>query len=203
MNSTAILDQVEKSVKICKKCRLCETALNSVPGEGSYTPKIVFIGEAPGANEDKTGHPFVGRAGTILDKALEVINTKREDVWIGNIIKHRPPSNRDPLPDEIATCAPFLTLQLKALNPLLIVTLGRFALNYFYPGGKISRDRGQLLKLKDYNIFPVYHPAAGLRRTSILKDFFRDFKKITRVLDKLENTNIEIKEHIDGQLGLF
>ncbi|MFC1622181.1 uracil-DNA glycosylase [Patescibacteria group bacterium] len=204
MSDPALLKHIEKNVKACSKCRLCETAKNSVPGEGSSTPKIAFVGEAPGRYEDESGRPFVGRAGKLLEKALEQIGYTREDVWIGNIIKHRPPSNRDPLPDEIAACSPYLTMQLKALDPPLIVTLGRFALNYFYPEGKISRDRGHMFKIGDYNVFPVYHPAAALRRRSVLADFLRDFKKIPQVLEKIESGKTgDVSEEADGQLGLF
>ena len=140
MNKSDLLIQIEKNVANCKKCRLHELANKPVPGEGNYDSKLIFIGEAPGANEDATGRPFVGRAGNLLEKLLGQIGYKREDVWIGNIIKHRPPQNRDPLPDEVAACAPYLAMQLKALNPLLIVTLGRYAMNYFYADGKIQQQ---------------------------------------------------------------
>ena len=102
MEKRAILDQIESNIRICRKCRLCELAKNAVPGEGDIDSEIVFVGEAPGANEDLTGRPFVGRAGKLLEVLLSEIGLKRENVWIGNIIKHRPPENRDPLPDEIA-----------------------------------------------------------------------------------------------------
>src|SRR3989338_2728789 len=137
MNKIEVLKQIGKAVKTCKKCRLCKGATNSVPGEGSSNSQIVFIGEAPGFNEDKLGRPFVGRAGQLLDEMLKSIGLKREDVWIGNIIKHRPPDNRVPMPDEVRACSPYLDAQLKALNPKLIVALGKFALEFFDKDGKI------------------------------------------------------------------
>lgn len=204
MNTKKLLEQIEINVKNCKKCRLCETADKPVPGEGNIKAEIVLIGEAPGANEDATGRPFVGRAGNLLNTLLEKIGYKRNDVWIGNIIKHRPPGNRDPLPDEIAACAPYLSMQLKAINPKLIVTLGRFAMNYFYKEGKISRDRGNLIVVGSYNIYPVYHPAAGLRNGRMLDALKDDFLRIPEILKNLENAVLSDKSnHKDGQLDLF
>lgn len=212
MDKELLLKEIEKSVKVCSKCRLCKTANKSVPGEGNPNAEIVFIGEAPGATEDLTGRPFVGRAGKLLETLLAKIDRKREDVWIGNIIKHRPPENRDPLPDEILACQPYLTEQLKIISPRLIVTLGRFALSYFYSDGKISRDRGNLIITAKYNVFPIYHPAAALRSTQMYKDFEEDFLKIPGVLKNLKEGRINLtkgtKESVDdsvvdGQQGLF
>lgn len=207
MNKKTILEQVEKNVIHCKKCRLCETATNAVPGEGDINSKIVFIGEAPGANEDKTGRPFVGRAGQLLENLLGEIGMKREDVWIGNIIKHRPPNNRDPNPDEIEACQPYLKLQLETINPVLVITLGRFAMNYFYPAGKITRDRGSLKKIGDLYVYPVYHPAAALRNGNFAKALKDDFLKIPKVLEfieKREGKDVTIEGEDDGsQLGLI
>ncbi len=204
MEKTTIINELEKNIKLCTKCRLCKTAKNPVPGEGDINSKIVFIGEAPGKVEDDTGRPFVGRAGKLLEELLKGINLRREMVWIGNIIKHRPPENRDPLPDEISACEPYLTMQLKAINPILIVTLGRFSLNYFYPEGKITRYRGTLIRVGKYNVYPVYHPAAALRNTQMAETLRKDFMNIPSILEKAENTKYEeadIPIH-DGQLGL-
>ncbi len=186
MNKDALMSQIEKNVINCKKCRLYQEANNSVPGEGNINSPLVFIGEAPGAVEDQTGRPFVGRAGKLLENLLGRIGYKREDVWIGNIIKHRPPGNRDPMPDEIRACAPYLSLQLKTMNPLLIVTLGRFAMHYFYKEGTISNNKGKLLKAEKYYIYPVYHPAAGLRNPGMLKSLEEDFLKIPSVLEDVK-----------------
>ena len=182
MDRTALLKEIEKNIKACNKCRLCKTAKNPVPGEGSPNAEVVFIGEAPGETEDLTGRPFVGRAGRLLETLLAKIGYKREDVWIGNIIKHRPPQNRDPLPDEVLACRPYLTEQLRIMSPKLIITLGRFALSYFYTDGKISRDKGSLLVTAKFNVFPVYHPAAALRSPQMAKELEEDFLKIPGVL---------------------
>ncbi|MBU0535073.1 MAG: uracil-DNA glycosylase [Patescibacteria group bacterium] len=209
MEKEKLLEEITKNIKDCKKCRLCRSATNAVPGEGNINSKMVFIGEAPGFNEDVTGRPFVGRAGKLLETFLKEIGYKREDVWIGNIVKHRPPENRDPLPDEIATCKPFLELQLKTIHPVLVVTLGRFAMNYFYRDGKISRDRGNLIRAADFLIYPVYHPAAALRGNSMMNDLRVDFKRIPEVLKKAEEIlELGVKlpqisgQDFDGQLNL-
>lgn len=211
MDKQEKLAQIALNVKNCKKCVLCKTALNAVPGEGNSDSEIVFIGEAPGETEDKTGRPFVGRAGKLLEVLLKEIRLTREDVWIGNIIKHRPPLNRDPLPDEIKACQPYLTMQLEIIKPKLIVTLGRFSMSYFYADGKISRDHGTLIRISSqnkYNVYPVYHPAAALRNPEMAKALHADFLKIPEMLEKaktnlINNTqpSISIKT-LDGQFGL-
>jgi uracil-DNA glycosylase len=201
------LNEIEKNVKICKKCRLYQLAKKPVPGEGSYDAKIAFIGEAPGATEDETGRPFVGRAGMLLEKMLNRIGYERKDVWIGNVIKHRPPENRDPLPDEIAACMPYLTMQLKIIKPLLIVTLGRYSMGYFYKEGKITRDHGTLINSGDYNVFPIYHPAAALRNPAMMKTFMEDFLMIPDILKKTEFINdrkpASAQQKQKGQLDLL
>ncbi|MFA5776179.1 MAG: uracil-DNA glycosylase [Patescibacteria group bacterium] len=224
MDKVLSLKEIEKNIKVCEKCRLCKTAKNPVPGEGNPNSELVFIGEAPGETEDLTGRPFVGRAGRLLETMLTKIGYKREDVWIGNIIKHRPPQNRDPLPDEILACQPYLSEQLRIMSPKLIVTLGRFALSYFYNDGKISRDKGSLIATAKFNVFPVYHPAAALRSPQMAKALEEDFLKIPGVLLNLpvpknvkegkifitSNRNLTKgnKESVDinlpdGQQGLF
>ena len=215
MDKEALLKEIEKSIRTCEKCRLCKTATNPVPGEGNPKAELVFVGEAPGETEDQTGRPFVGRAGRLLETLLAKIGYKREDVWIGNIIKHRPPQNRDPLPDEILACKPYLTEQLKILSPKIIVTLGRFALSYFYSDGKISRDRGNLLQTGNFNVFPVYHPAAALRSPQMYKDLETDMLKLPGVLEsvkkgklgvsqtKLKKGNELLDQELDGQQRLL
>lgn len=188
MTNKDLLIQIEKNINKCRKCRLCETANLAVPGSGNPDSKIVFIGEAPGAQEDETGLPFVGRAGKLLDKLLEKINYERKDIWIGNVVKHRPPKNRDPLPDEIEACSPYLTNQLEIIKPTLVVTLGRFALNYFYNEGKISRDHGKLIQVKNYNVYPLYHPAAALRNSNLARTLALDFLKLPEILKNLESS---------------
>ena len=208
-SKSVLLDQIAVNVKNCSKCGLCKTATNGVPGEGNVNAELMFIGEAPGQQEDLSGRPFVGRAGKMLEKLLEAIHSSREEVFIGNIIKHRPPQNRDPLPNEIAACTPYLDLQLKIINPVLIVTLGRFAMNFFYPEGKITRDHGSLIKLDRFFIYPVYHPAAALRNTNFAKALALDFVKIPSILEEVKNLkNAAQKEENfllaqnENQLGL-
>ncbi len=211
MDKKKILEQIEKNVASCTKCRLCKFAKNPVPGEGNINAKIVFIGEAPGETEDETGRPFVGRAGRLLEALLKEIGYERKDVWIGNILKHRPPGNREPFADEITACEPYLTMQLKAIDPVLIVTLGRFGMYYFYKEGKISRDHGRLIRVNGLSVFPIYHPAAALRNPEFARALKEDFLKVPRILEGLEKgeggfvpENVAIQKKDDpGQLGLF
>lgn len=184
MNKIEILSQIEKAVKSCKKCRLCKTAKNAVPGEGNSESQVVFIGEAPGANEDEQGRPFVGRAGMMLEDMLRSIGFKRTDIWIGNVIKHRPPDNRQPMVDEVRACMPYLDAQLKAINPKVVVTLGKYALEYFDKDGKISRDHGVPKKIGSRVIYPLYHPAAALRNPAVDRVLRQEFKKIKEILQK-------------------
>src|SRR6185437_403406 len=136
---------------------------NLVFGEGNIDCDVLFIGEAPGQKEDELKRPFVGRGGQLLDRMIESIGWKRENVYITNIVKRRPPENRDPLPEELAAYTPYLTKQIQAIDPKVIVTLGRFAMNYFLPDAKMTRDHGRAFKIDGRIIFPVYHPAAALR----------------------------------------
>ena len=158
---------------------------NLVFGEGDANARVMFIGEAPGRNEDLLKRPFVGRAGKLLDEALKEIGWPRESVYITNIVKRRPPDNRDPLPDEIEAYKPYLTRQIEIINPSLIATLGRFSMNYFVPSAKISRDHGQPLRVNSRVIMPLYHPAAALRSTAMMNEFKKDFKKLPAVLRKV------------------
>jgi uracil-DNA glycosylase family 4 len=191
---SAALELISKQVKICEKCRLCKTAINGVPGEGNPDSEIIFVGEAPGANEDQQGRPFVGRAGKLLEFLLSQIGYKREEVWIGNIVKHRPPENRDPLPDEIEACKPYLTNQIEIISPKLIITLGRFSMNYFLPDAKISQEHGKATNLGKFYLYPVYHPAAGLRNPSMKNELIKDFLKIPDVLKEISLKKSHIAE---------
>ena len=180
------LKYVSDLVAKCQKCPLSKTATHPVPGSGNPNAKIVFVGEAPGFFEDQQGLPFIGNSGKLLDKLLAKINTNRGDVFICNILKHRPPENRDPLPEEIKVCTPYLKAQLEILCPKIIVTLGRFALNYFLPLESISRIHGQIKKISwqglDVNLIPLYHPSAGLRNGEMLRALETDFQKIDSFL---------------------
>lgn len=182
LNNEQKLKYIASLVAQCQKCSLYKTATNPVPGDGSPEAKIVFIGEAPGAEEDKQGLPFVGNSGKLLTKLLDTINVQRQDVFICNILKHRPPENRDPLPEEIKVCTPYLKAQLEIIKPKVIITLGRYSMNYFFPEESISRNHGQIRKLVwqgiDLTIIPVYHPSAGLRNGSMLTALKTDFLAI-------------------------
>lgn len=176
---------------------------NLVFGEGSSEAEVMFIGEAPGFHEDKLSRPFVGQAGKLLDKLLAEIKWPRESVYITNIVKRRPPENRDPLPEEIEAYKPYLTRQIEIINPKMIATLGRFAMAYFLPEAKISKDRGKPQKINNYLIVPLYHPAAALRATAILKELENDFKKLPNLLKNTENANMEEQKEIAEQTSLF
>jgi len=176
----AKLKQLESEIAANRSLPLQES--NLVFGEGNIDCDVMFIGEAPGVNEDRLRRPFVGRAGQLLDKMIEGLGWKRSDVYITNIVKRRPPENRDPLPEEIGAYKPYLTCQIEIIKPKLIVTLGRFSMNYFAPEAKITRDHGRPIILDGQTIFPVYHPAAALRATSMLEVLRADFMKIPKVL---------------------
>ncbi len=194
MSKLALL---EERINKCKNCRLFEGTNNAVPGEGNPNADIMFIGEAPGRDEDLKGKPFVGAAGKFLAQLLEVINLKREDVFITNVVKHRPPNNRDPLDDEIAACNQFLEEQIAIIKPKLIVTLGRHAMHRFMPGLKISVVHGQAKRVKtpeglEKIYFPLYHPASALYNPGLRETLIADMRKIPvliRKIDKLKNQN--------------
>src|SRR5579862_9400318 len=147
MTTEETLAEIAAEVRACTKCDLCRNTLNGVPGEGSAQAELFFIGEGPGANEDRLGRPFVGPAGHFLQELLASIGLDRKSVFITNVVKHRPPDNRDPLPEEIAACSDYLTRQIEAINPLVIVTLGRYSMARFFPTAKISSIHGQARKV--------------------------------------------------------
>jgi len=177
------LDNIALELKNLKQGELYKTATQAVPGEGNPDTDILFIGEAPGFSEDQLGRPFVGNSGKLLDKMLLSISLSREDIFITNIIKHRPPDNRDPLPEEIKIYTPFLKRQIRIIQPKIIATLGRFSMNLFLPEEKISQAHGRLFQVGPYHIFPLYHPAAALRAGSILKELENDFQKLKAILN--------------------
>jgi DNA polymerase len=176
------LRELAFGIGACQKCDLAKTRTRAVPGEGNPNADIVFIGEGPGFHEDQQARPFIGAAGKFLDELLASIGLKRSDVFICNVLKCRPPSNRDPLPAEIATCKPWLDQQIEAINPRVIVTLGRFSMSRYFPGQTISKIHGQPRKLGDVTIVPMYHPAAALHQGSLRKTIEYDFQKLPGVL---------------------
>lgn len=180
------LAKVAQGVKDCRKCPLWESAANPVPGEGDPDAEIMFIGEAPGYWEDQKGRPFVGQAGKLLDRLLSTIGIKRNEVFIGNVLKHRPPGNRDPLPGETLACQEWLDKQIEIIQPKLIVTLGRFAMSKFIPDGKITQIHGQP-RLVDWRgkkmvVLSLFHPAAALRSTQVMAQTEEDFRKIPEIV---------------------
>lgn len=178
----AELKRLDEEVRACTRCDLHSTATNGVPGEGPSHAQIMFIGEAPGGQEDKLGRPFVGAAGSFLNQLLEAEGLERGDVYITNLVKHRPPNNRDPLPDELAACRPWLDRQIELINPRLIVMLGRFALDKFFPNAKISQVHGQVLEKDGRHYFPMYHPAVALYNQSQRPVLMEDMKKLAGFL---------------------
>lgn len=154
-------------------------------GTGNIDAEIMFIGEAPGYYEVQEGKPFVGKAGQLLDKLLASIKIARDDVYITNLIRFRPPDNRDPLPSEVAEYSPFLTRHIDIIKPKLIVPLGRFAMNYFLPDAKITRDHGTVHTMGGYKIYPVFHPAAALRDPQRMKELEADIQKLPKVVDQI------------------
>lgn len=176
------LAAIAAEVKACKVCRLHEQATNAVPGAGSPTAEIMFIGEGPGFHEDRQGLPFVGRSGDYLVQLLRGIGLTRDQVFIGNVVKHRPPDNRDPLPDEIEACRHFLDRQIEALDPLLIVTLGRFSMARYFPGGKITAIHGKPKYDERRAYYPLFHPAAVLRNPGLTAEMEADFKRLPELL---------------------
>jgi DNA polymerase len=186
----AALEAVAAEVRSCTRCRLHEGRTRAVPGEGHPSTEVVFLGEGPGLNEDRQGRPFVGRAGDLLVRLLAAIGWRREDVFITNIVKCRPPDNRDPEPDEIAACEPFLRRQLEILDPALVVTLGRHSMARFMPGTTISRSHGTLRPADPASgapralVFAMYHPAAALRTPAIEEASYADIALVPRALDE-------------------
>ncbi len=193
MSSVDILKEVAAEVSVCTKCDLCKGRTKAVPGEGNPQASILFIGEGPGFNEDRQGRPFVGPAGQFLEELLASINLKRSDVFITNVVKCRPPNNRDPEPDEIAACNDYLDRQIAAINPGVIVTLGRHSMAKFFGSEKVSVIHGHARKIDGRVCIAMYHPAAGLHQAS-LKDTIRaDFKKIPLIIAEAERMDTESK----------
>lgn len=178
--------ELAQEVRNCTACELHKGRTHAVPGEGPLNAEIMFIGEAPGRNEDQQGRPFVGQAGRLLEELLAEIGLTREDVWIGNVVKCRPPENRDPRPEEIAACAGYLQRQIELLEPKMIATLGRYSMEKFFPGAKITRVHGQARREGRRVLIPLYHPAYVLRNMAAMPDAVRDMHKIPRLLDRLD-----------------
>jgi uracil-DNA glycosylase len=180
------LTELYKEIALCRKCEIAKARTKAVPGEGSESAEIMFIGEAPGWHEDQQGRPFVGPAGKFLDELLASINLKREQVYITNVIKTRPPNNRDPLPEEITNCHPWLERQIELIHPRMIVTLGRYSMAMFFPGKTISKIHGTAQQVNGITYFAMYHPAAALHQNSLRQAIKDDALKIPEVLARMK-----------------
>jgi DNA polymerase len=181
------LDQIATEIKNFKDLEIARKCTQSVPGEGNPDARIMFIGEAPGFNEDRQGRPFIGQAGKLLEKVIqENLGMQRQDVYITNIVKFRPPENRDPLPEEIEACKGWLDKQIQIIKPQIITTLGRYSMSKFIPNVTISRVHGQPRNVNFLDqkviVFPMYHPAAALRAGDVMKEFINDFDKLKRLI---------------------
>lgn len=184
MRKKELLKKLEEEILTDASLPLRES--NLVFGEGDINAEVMFIGEAPGYYEDQLKRPFVGRSGQLLDKLIVSVGWKREDVYITNIVKRRPPENRDPSPEEIEKYKPYLARQIEIIAPKVIATLGRFSMNYFLPAAKITRDQGKVFRLGKRLLVPLFHPAAALRSTETLNALTESFKKLTRIVQEYE-----------------
>lgn len=190
------LDQLNALMSLCSNCALRSGASRVVPGEGNPEAEIMFIGEAPGKKEDELGRPFVGAAGKFLDEMLASIKLERKDVYIANVCKCRPPENRDPLPEEVAACWPWLEKQIEIIDPKLIVTLGRHSLGRFFPDVKISEVHGKAFRRDFPNIgkrvfYALYHPAAALYNGSMRQTLLTDFSRIPAIINKIKKESLK------------
>ncbi|HUI88693.1 MAG TPA: uracil-DNA glycosylase [Anaerolineales bacterium] len=184
MSAEEILAQVAKEVAVCEKCGLYHSRKKSVPGEGPAHSEIMFIGEGPGFYENEQGRPFVGAAGQFLDQLLAQAGLQRSKVWIGNVVKCRPPGNRDPQPEELAACDVYLERQIQAINPSIIITLGRYSMGKFMPGAKISAVHGQMRRVGERYVIAMFHPAAALHQASLKPALLADFAKLPELLEQ-------------------
>jgi uracil-DNA glycosylase len=185
--------QIAREVSTCQRCMLYHSRKLAVPGEGPVDAEIMFIGEGPGFHENEQGRPFVGAAGKFLEELLANINFKREEVFIGNVVKCRPPNNRDPLPEELVACSDYLERQIQVINPRVIVTLGRYSMARFLPNAKISDVHGQSYRIKGHLVVPMFHPAAALHQPSLKLTIERDFSNLPELIAKASDVYI-IKE---------
>jgi len=195
------LTDLHEEIRRCRECELARYRTTVVPGEGREDADIMFIGEAPGWHEDQQGRPFVGPAGRFLEELLASIGMRREDVFIGNVLKCRPPGNRDPLPAEMETCRRWLDRQIELISPKIVVTLGRYSMARFFPGEAISKVHGKPRRIGSTVCFPMYHPAAALHQQSLRQVIEADMLQIPGVLEDLsEPVEVEQKPQ---QLSMF
>ncbi|MCX5996066.1 MAG: uracil-DNA glycosylase [Chloroflexi bacterium] len=197
----SLLTELHTEIEGCKNCELARHRTKVVPGEGPEDARLLFIGEAPGWNEDQTGRPFVGQAGQYLDQLIGMIGYKRSQVFIANVIKCRPPENRDPMPGEIMACSKWLERQLDLIKPRVIVTLGRFSMAKYFPGDTISKVHGRSKRIGGIIYFAMYHPAAALHQGNLRRVIEADILKLPAVL--AEAGKMEEEKERPAQLNLF
>lgn len=183
------IESLNATIRSCQDCDLCKSRTQAVPGEGAFDAEIMFVGEGPGFNEDQQGRPFVGAAGKFLDELLASIGQARSSVYITNVLKCRPPGNRDPLPNEIEACRKYLLRQIELIDPRLIVTLGRFSMAWFFPKDSVSKVHGTLRRLGSRHYYHVYHPAAALHAGNLRKVIQEDFARIPAALAKARESD--------------
>jgi len=188
MTPDELLAHIALEVAACAKCALRESRKKPVPGEGPARAEIMFIGEAPGFHENEQGRPFVGASGRFLEQLLSQAGLTRGEVFIANVVKCRPPGNRDPQPEELAACGEYLEAQIEAVNPSIIVTLGRFSMNRFFPGAKISAAHGQMKRVGGRFVIPMFHPAAALHQAALKPSILGDFAKLPAQLIEARKT---------------
>jgi DNA polymerase len=213
MTPEETLAQVAQEVSVCQKCALHHSRKKSVPGEGPAKAEIMFIGEGPGFHENEQGRPFVGAAGQFLDELLAQAGLKRSDVWIGNVVKCRPPGNRDPLPEELAACNAYLEAQIAAISPKIIITLGRYSMGKFLPGAKISAVHGQMRRVGERFVIAMFHPAAALHQAALKPAILHDFAQLPKLLEQaraalkripaIQTAQTETPKEEPKQLSLF
>ncbi len=192
MTAEETLAQIAQEVSVCANCTLHHSRNKSVPGEGSATTEIVLIGEGPGFHENEQGRPFVGRSGKFLTELLAKAGLSREDVWIGNVVKCRPPNNRDPQPAELEACNLFLERQIAAIDPKIIITLGRFSMAKFVPGVRISQVHGEMRRVGRRFVIPMFHPAAALHNPKYRPQLLEDFAKLPQQLEEAKRKLAEM-----------
>jgi len=184
MSAEETLAQIASEVSVCTRCALHATRNKSVPGEGPTNAEIMLIGEGPGFNENEQGRPFVGAAGNFLNELLAQAGLQRTDVWITNVVKCRPPGNRDPLPDELAACNEYLERQIAAVDPKIIITLGRFSMGKYMPGVKITQVHGQMKRVGGRFVIAMFHPAAALHQAALKPAILADFARLPQLLEQ-------------------
>jgi len=197
------LEQLAAEIAQCRKCALARGRTKTVPGQGPVGAKVMFIGEAPGFHEDRQGLPFVGAAGQFLEELLASIGMSREQVYICNVIKCRPPNNRDPLPEEIEACRPYLDRQIEIVRPRVIVTLGRFSMARYFPNASISQIHGRPKRIGDILYLPLFHPAAALHQPRFRSAIEQDFQKIPELLKQAVPVEEQRANEHPQQLSLF